>query len=215
MTDRINIIHANNNVLIRNGLKTLLFQGGGIGTLFQASNVRELNEAFEKEKPNLLIIDYLQPDGFTVNEIIEIRKKYSNLKVLVICSDQNNARILSILETGVRGYLTHECNEGEIINAIFAIARGEKCYCNKVINIILEKHIGGGEPDCTPISLSERETEIVTYIAKGFKNRDIADQLFISPHTVSTHRKNIMKKLDINSVSGLTLYAVNAGLVNT
>ena len=120
-----------------------------------------------------------------------------------------------VLEKGVEGYLTRECDEDEIIHAIFAIAKGEKFYCNKVMDIILNKQYNPEDNNCEPTTLTQRETEITALIAKGMTNKSIAEQLHLSPHTVHTHRKNILRKLGINSVSELTLYAINIGLIES
>lgn len=105
-----------------------------------------------------------------------------------------------------------------MINAVFAITKGEKFFCNKIIDAILQKHLyQNGEPleeDCAPTSLSPREIEITCLIAeKGFTNKEIAKQLFLSIHTVHTHRKNIMKKLGIRSASELVRYAISTGII--
>ncbi len=210
----LKILHANANTLVRAGLRSILFQGGGVDKLFNAENTQELIDKLDQEKPELLIIDYDQPSHFSDQDILAVKRQYPNTKILIISTENNPTRILTILETGVHGYLTRECDEGEIINAVFAIAKGEKFYCNKIINIILEKNLKPDEEeDCDPTSLSEREIEITTLIAQGMTNKEIASTLHLSVHTVNTHRKNIMKKLGVNSTSGLVLYAVNAGFV--
>lgn len=212
----INIIHANSNVLVRSGLRALLGRGGGINRIVDTENSPALFEKLEEEQPDLVIIDYDQGEHFSDTDIVKIRTEYPSIRILIISTERDHSRILKILESGVHGYLTRECDEDEIIQAVFAIGNSEKFYCNKVINIILDKNLKPDEEeDCEPTSLSEREIEITTLIAKGCTSKDIADQLFISPHTVITHRKNIMKKLGINSTSALVLYAVNAGLVTT
>jgi len=82
-----------------------------------------------------------------------------------------------------------------------------------VIDIILEKHLPEEEETCAPTSLTVRELEIVRLTAQGQKAKEVAAQLFLSTHTVYTHRKNIMKKLGVNSASEMIVYAINNGLV--
>ena len=109
-------------------------------------------------------------------------------------------------------YLTKTCDEKEIIDAIHALVRGVKMYSHKVVNILLEGQNQEGE-NCEPTLLSEREIEIIRLIANGYTTRQIADTLFRSFHTITTHKKNIMKKLGINSTSELLVYAMNTGLI--
>ncbi|MCF6168191.1 response regulator transcription factor [Lutibacter sp.] len=210
--DNINIVHATSDTLIRVGLKSILFKGGGIDTLYHAENNQILFKTLTNKKPDLLIMNCDQSNSFSINDIKQVKQLHKKTKILVISTDKNPTYILSILELGVHGYLTRECDEGELINAIFAIANNEKFYCNKIINIILEKKLTTND-DCDPTSLSQRETEITTLIAKGMTNKEIAVKLFLSPHTINTHRKNIMKKLGVKSTSELVLYAVNVGLI--
>ncbi|WP_456423769.1 LuxR C-terminal-related transcriptional regulator [Lutibacter sp.] len=208
----IKIVHATSDTLTRVGLKSILFKGGGVDTLYHAENNQILFETLTTKKPELLIMNCDQSNSFSINDIKQVKQLHANTKILVISTDKNPTYILSILELGVHGYLTRECDEGELINAIFAIANNEKFYCNKIINIILEKKLTTND-DCDPTSLSQRETEITTLIAKGMTSKEIATKLFLSPHTINTHRKNIMKKLGVKSTSELVLYAVNVGLI--
>ena len=81
------------------------------------------------------------------------------------------------------------------------------------MELILEIHIQKNDIDCEATVLSERENEIITFVTKGFTNKEIAKELYLSPHTVSTHRKNIMRKLGVNTVSEIALYAFRLGIV--
>lgn len=88
-------------------------------------------------------------------------------------------------------------------------------FCNKILDIILAKHLSKEDDDCAPTELTVRELEIVGLIAEGHSTKDIAEELCLSTHTVYTHRKNVMRKLNVNSASELILYAINTGLVRT
>jgi len=211
----LNILHANSNTLVRAGLKSVLFKDGGIDELHEAENNRELFDMLKKKRTELLIIDCDQPNHFSSEDTKQVRLQYPDTKILIISTDQNPSYVLSVLELGVHGYLTCECDAEELINAVFAIAKGEKVYCNKIINILLEKKLAPGKKeDCAPTSLSERETEIVTLISQGMTSKEVAAKLFLSHHTINTHRKNIFKKLGVRSTSGVVLYAMNAGLIH-
>ena len=133
--------------------------------------------------------------------------------ILIISSDENRDTIHFILENGVNSFLTKDCDETEIRNAIYATAKGEKFFCGKILDIIFEKHYSkdNGE-SCEPTELTTRELEIVKLIIEGHSTKEIADQLCLSHHTIYTHKKNVMKKLGIKSTSELILYAVNTGL---
>ena len=201
-------------MLMQYGLKHILSKGGGVSSLTNVNNAQELFEQLDTVPPDLVIIDPNQSGYFSISDIRTINTSFPKIKLLVISNNLISKNVLEVLECNVQGYVTNQCEEGEVINAIFAIHNGEKFYCNKVINILLDKHLNESEEeDCSSTSLTERESEITTLIAKGFTNKEIAAQLFLSPHTVNTHRKNIMRKLDVSSVSGIILYAANTGLI--
>lgn len=206
----INILHANSNVLMANGLKSILAKGGGVSKMRNCTNEEQLFDCLSKSEWDLVILDPNSSDNFCLDTFIRIRKSHKKQKVLMISTMSDERLVQKILENGVQGYLTRECDEDELIHAIFAVTNGEKFYCNKVLDIILEKR---ESMDCNATILTERESEITALVAKGLTNKEIGNQLCLSHHTVHSHRKNIIRKLGVNSVSELTLYALNVGLI--
>lgn len=210
----LNILHANANVLMANGLNSILNKGGGIDKISIAKDEKELFAMLLQKDFELIIIDPCAQDHFSVETTIRLKEKYPKQKTLIISDINTPKEVLRILEKGVQGYLTRQCDEAEITHAIFAIAKGEKFYCNKVIDIILNKQFSDGEEEnCEPTVLSERENEITALIASGFTNKEIGEKLHLSHHTIHTHRRNILKKLGVKSTSELTVYAMNVGLI--
>lgn len=208
----IKILHANSNILMANGLKAVLSKGWGVSEINNCRSEDQLFNCLEKNCWDLVILDPNSSDNFCLETFLRIRKKYKSQKVIVISAMKDERLVQKILENGVQGYLTRECDEDELIHAIFAVTSGEKFYCNKVLDIILETR---DTPDCNATILTERESEITALVAKGLTNKEIANQLCLSHHTVHSHRKNIIKKLGVSSVSELTLYALNVGLIES
>ena len=163
----LNILHANTNALARTGLKALLFKGGGIDKVDDVESEKELMQRLKDESYDLVVIDYDNQCSFCYNDIKQIQKEYPSRKLLVISSEQYDPNIHKILESGVNGCVTRACDEDEILNAVFAIAKGDKFFCNKIIDVILQKHLyqKDEDPDCTPTTLTEREAEIAGLIA--------------------------------------------------
>jgi DNA-binding NarL/FixJ family response regulator len=122
------------------------------------------------------------------------------------------------IKAGVKSYLLKTCDKLEIYEALYATAKGEKFYCSKVLDVIInEPDLGSDKSlsaNCDGVSISERESEIIVLIAEGFSNKEIADKLFLSPHTVNTHRKNIMAKIGVNNTAGIVIYAVKEQLIS-
>ena len=208
----LKILHANANVLMASGLNAILNKGGGIDSIDNAVDEQSIFANLDETNYDLVVIDPLSSsERFTVATTLKLKEKYPDKKVLIISEIHSPQNVLQILEKGVQGYLTRQCDAAEITHAIFAITKGEKFYCNKVIDIALNKEF---DPEnCEPTSLTERENEITTLIASGLTNKEIGEKLHLSHHTVHTHRKNILKKLGIKYVSELTVYAMSVGLI--
>jgi len=213
---RIKVAIADKQALTRVGLKSFIDEKRDLTLLEDVSSMKELRVLLKNEQPNVLLVDYNLKDFLTINDLREVHNLSPTTKILVISSDSDRANIFEALEVGINGYVTKECSQQEIVGAIYATAKGEKFFCNKVLELILENHLKKDEEDeCLPTELSVREIEIVQLTASGMNAREIAGKLHLSHHTVYTHRKNVMKKLALNSVSELTLYAVKTGIINT
>jgi len=137
-----------------------------------------------------------------------------DLMELVVSADNEKASIYSVLEAGVTSFLTKSCDKKEILDGIQAAAKAQRYFCKKVMDYVFERSFSNTAEDCAPTPLTEREIEVVKLAAKGLIAKEIASELGLSTHTVYTHRKNIMRKLKINTATELVLYAVNNGLVD-
>lgn len=208
------IVLADSQYLIRLGLKNLIRSVAGFSIKTEASNESELLSFLKKEKADVIILDYNQPGAFDISTIQKVNKIAPQSNFLIISADNNKNNIYEVLELGVNSFLTKQCEEDEILNAIKATAKGDKFFCNNVLNYILEKSFSPEiDGDCSPTPLSFREIQIVKLIVAGKIAKEIADDLNLSTHTVYTHRKNIMKKLELNSTSELVIYALNHGII--
>ena len=211
--ETITIVLADEQHLVRTGLKQVLSGKKDIQIIGEASDEEELLEFLEANPPQIVIMDYKQPDSFDPETIKVLKKKSPQTQILIISSDNEKQSIYSVLEDGVSSFITKTCGEEEIIDAVYATAKGEKFFCTKIVDYLLEKSFSKEEENCAPTPLTTREIEIVRLVAKGLIAKEIASELNLSVHTVYTHRKKIMKKLAIGSSSELVLYAVNRGLL--
>ena len=209
----IKIVIADTQYLIRIGLKNLLSGEVEFKIIGEALNSEELYHLVNNHKPDVVIFDYNNAKNFVIEDIGMVKSVSPNTNFLIISTDDNKANIYKVIELGALSFLTKECDKEEIIDAVYATAKNEKFLCHKVIDIIIEKHIHTDEDACKPLNLSLRETEIIKLTAKGWTAKTIAGHLFLSTHTVYTHKKNIMKKLKINSSSEMIVYAIQNSLV--
>ena len=213
MMPDLNILHADSHTLTRMGLQSVLQHGGCPLKVTGVDHNSKLNDSIKKLKPRILIIDYNNTGHFSIEDIHFVKKQYPETKILVITDDQDRARILKVVEAGIHGFLSHNSDNDEIIKAVMMLFQGEEYYSHDVLNIIHNKSVSSQVVKCIYAVLTEREIEISRLIATGMTSKEIATKLFISLHTVQSHRKNIMKKLGVSTASELTLYAVNVGLV--
>ncbi|MFK7810773.1 MAG: response regulator transcription factor [Saprospiraceae bacterium] len=209
----ISIVIADGQYLIRAGLRAMLSATNGFNIIGDARNEKELLNVLSHKPADVVIIDYDQPEKFSVNTIQSLKDNFPETELLVISADNNKQTIYKAIENGVRSFLTKECDQAEIIDAVISTSKHEKFFCSKVMDFIFEKSFPDKVSDCAPMPLSGREIEIVQLVAKGMIAKEIAAKLNLSTHTIYTHRKNIMKKLGFSSTSELVLFAVKTGIV--
>ncbi len=213
---KIKVALADAQALTKVGLRSFIKEKKDLELLDDISSLEDLRSTLKQEQPHVLLVDYNLRNFISILDLKEVNHLSPKTRILVISSDNNKSTIFQVLEIGINGYVTKECSQQEIVTAIYATAKGEKFFCNKVLDLILEKHLQKEEKDeCLPTELSVREVEVVQLTASGLNAREIADKLHLSHHTIYTHRKNVMKKLALGSVSELTLYAVKTGIINT
>jgi len=208
----VSIVLADAQYLIRVGLRHIIEQNPSFKVVAEVTDEEDLMEALQIHRPEVLVLDYAQSESVSHSTVQAAKSINKSANVLIISGDEDKKTIYKVLESGVNSFLSKQCDESEIINAIEATAKGEKFYCTNVLNYLLEKSFPT-EKECSPIPLSPREIEIVQLISSGLIAKEIADKLNLSTHTIYTHRKNIMKKLGLGTTSELVLFAVKEGIV--
>ena len=214
----MNLILADSNDLIRLGLRTVLTAELNVTIVGEARNEKELVSQLAAFGASVVLIDFTS-EGFTIDTIQRISSKYPSLKFLAVTSAQNAQTLVDALRSGVTSYVKKDCELSEIVDAVRETSRGNKFFCGQILETIQRANIDVNDLDfdsfsCEPVVLSERENEIIVLIAEGHTNEIIAEQLFLSKHTVNTHRKNIMSKLGVKNTAGIVMYAVKTELVS-
>jgi two-component system, NarL family, invasion response regulator UvrY len=209
----IELIIADKQPLTAAGLESFLTHKQGVRVVAKVRHSPDLVELMATHQPDLLIVDYNIPGYVDLDDIKNAQTVSSKTNVLILSSDNNKSSILDALQLGVKGYITKECSLEEVAMAVQSTAKGEKFFCHKILDIIMEKHFTP-EPEVTDTTgLTTRETEILKLIAQGHSTQAVADMLFLSPHTVQTHRKSIIRKLNIKSPTQFVIYAMDLGLL--
>jgi DNA-binding NarL/FixJ family response regulator len=147
----------------------------------------------------------------------EIKKISPETKVLVLTIHSSDEYVLPVLKAGADGYMLKYDTQAELMSAIKSILAGKQYLSPGVSKQVIEGYLEGKKTLKTQTSwetLTQREREILKLIAEGYKNKEIAEDLCISPKTVEKHRANLMEKLDLHSIQALTAFAIERGLVS-
>jgi len=212
------VVIADSNLLIRIGLGVVLAEQPDIHIVGEADSENSLKAQLSQVEVDILLIDFTAT-RFSIETIPEILNLYPNIQVVAITPDQEGQTIVNALKAGVKSYVKKDCDLNEIVSSVRDTAQGNKFFCGQILNTIHQVDIDPESEEfedfnCEPVRLSEREQEIITLIAEGLTNTTIAEKLFLSPHTVNTHRKNIMNKLGVKNTASIVMYAVKSNLVN-
>ncbi len=214
----MHVILADSNDLVRVGMRTILSTQTAFKIVGEARNKEELIQIVKNFGAAVILIDYTSP-GFDIDVIPKILLFQPAAKFLAITPDQSAQTLVNALRSGVKSYVKKDCELSEIISAVEETGKGNKFFCGQILETIQRASIDVNDIDfesfsCEAVIVSERENEIIVLIAEGMTNAQIAEYLFLSNHTINTHRKNIMAKLGVKNTAGIVMYAVKTNLVS-
>lgn len=205
------ILLADSQPLTAAGIRLLVAEGHEAEIIGTVEDAAQIGKITRELRPDLVIADYNIPGYLTLDHLAGLIHDTS-VNTLIISSDNNRQTIRQSLQIGVKGYITKECSREEIVLAIRSTSRGEKFFCHKILDVIMDKESEKSQA-CEPTILTTRELEILELLAKGYSTQRAADKLNLSPHTIHTHRKSIIRKLAIKSPTEFVLYAIDFGLI--
>ncbi len=210
------IIIAEDHTILREGLRSLLSSDPDLEIVGEAQDGQEAIRCVEKLKPNLVLMDLSMPRMNGLDAIKEIKKRSAETRILVLTVHKNEEYIVATLQAGADGYALKDSTHAELGIAIKNVLSGNHYISPGISGRVIEGYLEGRKPlkATSPFeTLTQRERGILKMIAEGYKNKEIADYLCISVKTVEKHRANLMQKLDLHSVSALTAFAMEKGLV--
>lgn len=212
------VILADSNEIVRIGLRTLLSTDKNIQIVGEARSDEELIALNRSFDASVILIDFTSK-GFTIDVIAKLIKRKPKTNIVAITPEQSAQTLVNALRSGVKSYVKKDCDSQEIIDAVTETCQGKKFFCGQILETIRDAAIDVNDIEidalsCEPVSLSDRETEIIILISEGLTNAQIAEQLFLSNHTINTHRKNIMAKLGVKNTAGIVMFAVKTALVS-
>jgi two-component system, NarL family, response regulator NreC len=216
MGQRFKVVLVEDHTILRDGLRSLLESHAEFEIVGEASDGREAVRVVEKSQPDLVLMDLSMPRMDGIEAIREIKKQGLKTKVLVLTVHKTEEYIIAALEAGADGYLLKDATHTELINAVQIILNGRRYLCPGISEKIIEGYLEGRKINKTQSvweTLTPREREILKLIGEGFRNKEIAEHLYISVKTVEKHRSNLMEKLQLHNSAALTAYALKKGLI--
>lgn len=207
---KTSVVLADDHSILRAGLKLLLESQDDIEVVAEAENGHKALEACMKLQPDILILDLSMPEGSGLPVIEKVKKSCPHTEIVVLTMHSDINWVRSSIAAGASGYIVKKYAESELLYAIRSVHRGFPFIKTADENEFLSK-----EPtDTSPIILSDREMDVLTYIAYGYTYEEISKKLFVSVKSIETYRGRISKKLNLDTRAKMVRYALDTGLMS-
>jgi DNA-binding NarL/FixJ family response regulator len=217
---KIEILIADDHQMFIEGIISSLAANEFITVVATANNGKQILKLLEKDTVDVILLDINMPEMNGIEAAKIILKKYPGIKIISLSMYLEKEFIEELIKIGVSGYILKNTSMKELEQSVLAVASGKKYFSNDAALKILDAQTNTRYADNFTINqqpspgLTERETEVLKLIAKEYTTPEIAEKLFISAYTVETHRKNLIRKLNVKSMAGLVKYAVQNGLAD-
>lgn len=216
--DKIRIAIADDHTVLRSGLKAMLNYYQQFEVIGEASNGLETLEMLEVCRPDVLILDLAMPGISGVECIKEIRHRGLFCRILVLTMYDDEEYVKEVMRAGADGYILKKSADTELIEGIVKVHSGKKylpeSLSDKLLDNLLRAPEEGPDHHDPYLLLSAREREVLRFLAQGYTNSEIGENLSLSPKTIDTYRSRIMDKLKVNRKSELVNYAIKYKLIN-
>lgn len=210
------ILLAEDHKIVRDGLRTLIDSEPGMEVIAEAEDGRSAVRLAQELSPDVIIMDIAMPDMNGIDATRVIIHENPKVKVIALSMYSDRRFVSGMLEAGASGYLLKDCAFEELVRAIRSVMSNQTYLSPKIAGIVVNRYIGKSPRTESSVftNLTQREREVLQVLAEGMTTKEIAYHLNVSVKTVETHRRNIMEKLNIHSISELVKYAIREGLTS-
>ena len=212
MNKKYRVLLADNQTLIREGVRKLLSFQDNLKIVGETGNGGEALRLADELQPDLILIISM-PLVSWLEIILKIRSKWKDPKIVILTNNEKDEYILSALKAGVDGYILEDSTKDELLEAINLVLSGQRVLSPRINDKIVESYIKNSRSFAPWRTLTRRERDTLKLIGEGHRSKVIADFLGISPRTVEKHRSNIMKKLDLHSTPALVAFSIEKGFL--
>ena len=199
MPDVIRVVLVDDHSLIRAGIREFLSRALHINVVGEANSGQSAKEIIAQLTPQLLLIDIELPDITGIELTAWIRANYPSIKIIILSAHDNDDYIMAALQAGANGYSMKNTSPGKLIEAVDAVWANQSALDPSIATKVMGFAMGAGKPSPSDSDLSERETQVLTLVARGKTNKEIGAQLFISGRTVQGHLSKIFSKLGVET----------------
>jgi DNA-binding NarL/FixJ family response regulator len=217
--EKIKVLLADDHTVVRQGLRALLEAEHDITIVGEAETGRQALRLALKLLPDVVVMDVAMPELNGLEATRQIIKEIPNVRVLVLSSYSDDEYVRQVTEAGAAGYLLKQTAAEDLIRAIREARNGNAFFSPAISKRLLESYREAflkGAPAGTRIDrLTSRESEVLQLVAEGKVNKQISAELCVSVKTVEKHRQQVMNKLNIHDVAGLTRYAISKGIIES
>ena len=207
------LLLVDDHAVVRSGLRMLLSAESDVEIVGEASTAAQAIEEAGVVKPDVILMDIGLPDLSGIDATREIKKRFPAISIVALTIHEDEEYFFKMLQAGVNGYVTKRAAPEELLTAVRTAIEGGVYLSPSLAKLLVKDYLAGEQRPDKLDGLTEREQEILAHLAEGASNEAIADTLNISQKTVSRHRENIMRKLNLHSRADLVKYAIRKGII--
>ncbi len=203
----IQVSITDDHELFRSGIAMLLKDSSEIEVVLQTASGEELLSSLKKQLVDVALVDISMTGQTGLETIAQCRSQFPTVKCIVLTMHHEGQYVMQAIRNGAFGYLLKDCDKAELTQAIIDVYQGKKHFKQNISDLMIESVTMEADVQ----KLSAREKEILTLVAEGKTTKEIAEKLYVSTRTVETHRRNILKKMDVQNTAELVRKATSIG----